>query len=248
MKEKSPHSILLSAILIFTLLCGYGMLQLKENSAHNMIFNLTAEDASYLSLFKENSQYNYKAYSHNPLVTSSANLPQYSVKKQFDNKDNSSEKTDFPVINAAVEAEKVLLNKNVANGPTKVKNNYTYTYNQAEQHKVNTYTYQINSKNTEKLSAMHQTSSSSNQTFTGVEFPSSVHPITNNNTNSFLANNSLTITTDLSGNNSAMLVDGESDPGSPGIPVGDGIWILLSLLGMYGFRKILKESIYSIDL
>jgi hypothetical protein len=50
--------------------------------------------------------------------------------------------------------------------------------------------------------------------------------VNKNSPNTFLAINSLTITTDLSDNNSAMLIGGDTSPGDPGIPVGDGFWIL----------------------
>ena len=55
-----------------------------------------------------------------------------------------------------------------------------------------------------------------------------------NSSNTFLANNSLSLTTDLSGNNSPMLIDGETNPGDPGVSVGDGTWVLMGLLVGYG--------------
>ena len=58
--------------------------------------------------------------------------------------------------------------------------------------------------------------------------------ISNNSPNSFLANNSLSLTTDLSDNSSPVLIDGEGNPGDPGIPVGDGTWVLMVLLVGYG--------------
>ncbi|MEI7504231.1 MAG: hypothetical protein WCG93_11765 [Paludibacter sp.] len=59
----------------------------------------------------------------------------------------------------------------------------------------------------------------------------------NNSSNSFLANNTLSISTDLSDANSPMLVGGDSNPGDPGIPVGDGTLLMLLMMLTYSLKK-----------
>ncbi len=66
--------------------------------------------------------------------------------------------------------------------------------------------------------------------------------ISNTSSNSFLANNSLSLTTDLSNNTSPMLIDGGTNPGDPGIPVGDGVWILLLLSMAYILQKVIVKN------
>ena len=66
-----------------------------------------------------------------------------------------------------------------------------------------------------------------------------------NSSNGFLANNSLSLTTDLSGNNSPMLIDGETNPGDPGIPVGDGTWVFLGLLVGYGLVMRKRIAVFN---
>jgi len=63
----------------------------------------------------------------------------------------------------------------------------------------------------------------------------------NTSSNSFLANNTLSIATELSDNNSPMMVSGTGNPGDPGVPVGDGMWIMLIMLLSYSFKKCLSK-------
>ena len=62
--------------------------------------------------------------------------------------------------------------------------------------------------------------------------------ISSTSSNSFLANNKLSITTDLLHNDSPMMVGGGSNPGDPGVPVGEGMWIMLIMLLIYGLKGL----------
>jgi hypothetical protein len=63
--------------------------------------------------------------------------------------------------------------------------------------------------------------------------------IKNSNTisESLLADNSISITIDLTSNTGPMLVDIGDNPGDPGVPVGDGLYLLLFFAGLYSVKK-----------
>jgi len=87
-------------------------------------------------------------------------------------------------------------------------------------------------------------SKTNNPIISGIQSPipfRTFQSFSNTSSNSFLANNSLSLTTDLSANNSPMLIDGETNPGDPGVPVGDGEFILIGCLLVYGMVLKLKS-------
>lgn len=66
--------------------------------------------------------------------------------------------------------------------------------------------------------------------------------VTNTASESFIANNTLTISSDLSDSNGAFYVDENSFPGDPGvIPVGDALLPMFILLTMFTFFKAFRE-------
>ena len=87
-------------------------------------------------------------------------------------------------------------------------------------------------------------SKTNNPNISGIQAPitfGTFQSFSNTSFNSFLANNTLSLTTDLSGNNSPMLIDGGTNPGEPGVPLGDGTWVLLGLLMVYGIILSYKK-------
>ncbi|MEI8084574.1 MAG: hypothetical protein WCG93_00015 [Paludibacter sp.] len=174
------------------------------------------------------------SYEHR-MITETTNLPSYKNKKRriFDDNDNSAIELPF---NTNLETEhtskKTITGTNSQTENSSNSANYNCSQNRSES--TNRSGNQPISSNVTTFEANNNVQSIN----TGIQydgnFGSKSQSFSNTSSNSFLANNTLTITSDLSENNSPMLIDGGTNPGDPGIPVGDGTWVLLGLLVGYG--------------
>ncbi|MEI8084772.1 MAG: hypothetical protein WCG93_01020 [Paludibacter sp.] len=96
----------------------------------------------------------------------------------------------------------------------------------------------------EKTEAKNTTDQQSGMAYKGI-YNVEVKQFSNTNTSTFIADNTISTTTDLTSadHNSPMLVGPTGNPGDPGvIPVGDGIPFLLALIAIYGVRKVFFNS------
>jgi hypothetical protein len=166
-------------------------------------------------------------------------FPIFKIKTQFGFHDISDTEVDFPnnsnlektapnKINVLAPKSGVGNNINVANysyTPKKSVTTYAAVIMNVSNN-INT----IQSRNTQSINTAIQTIGS---------FESNTPSSSITSSNTFLANNTLSIATDLTDNNSPMLIDGNSNPGNPGVPVGDGVWILLLLSFTYAMVKTL---------
>ncbi|MEI7502947.1 MAG: hypothetical protein WCJ61_06655 [Paludibacter sp.] len=165
-------------------------------------------------------------------------LPSFKNKTQYGLGDISNSEVDFHnysnLEKAAPNGSNVLAVKNV-DGTTSNVANYSYAQKKSAANYISAYqnvsneTHTFQSRNTSQP-INHGIQSVAN-------FASNSPTIPNTSTNAFLANNSLSLTTDLSNNSTSMLIGGDSNPGDPGVPVGDGTWILLIMMLAYSFKK-----------
>ncbi|MEI7505103.1 MAG: hypothetical protein WCJ61_17650 [Paludibacter sp.] len=168
------------------------------------------------------------------------NLPSFKNIKQpyFDGISNSD--VDFPD-NSNLEK-----NASTKSNVSAVKSdlgNYSNVTNYSFAQKKSTVTYASDSKDVSSTINTFQNNNTAQLINTRIQavgnFASNSPSFSKTSFNTFLANNKLSITTDLSENHSTMLVGGDSNPGDPGVPVGDGTWVLIILLAGYGL--VLKK-------
>ena len=169
-----------------------------------------------------------------------SNIPSYKKGKSNLSDELSTNEIDFKAASYSTSGasnRKQLVEKNaVENSPTSYIN---YNYRQPQTASKSANIHAISS-----AKVTFQTSNTAYHVSNNLQ-SEGVYGATNSRTsnpgsNSFLANNTLSITTDLSENNSPMLIDGESNPGEVGMPVGDGVWVLLGLLVGYSLVFIKK--------
>lgn len=138
--------------------------------------------------------------------------------------------------------ENIETNKNtIAELTPEVKNtNNASTYSYAQQKDEQTYNSGI--KYVPSKPSTFKTNNNSQSNNNGIGAVSNLEntspSFSNTFSTGFLANNSLSLTTDLSDNNSPMMIDGGSNPGDPGIPVGNGTMTLLFFLTTFLFYKV----------
>ena len=211
MKKKSIMSLLITASALVILL-GVQNVWLSEKWDNEQTYFFGNEIASYspaVEIPKADLKYN----TNDPGRTIETGV--VFTKK---NKENYTERTNS-VINTSVESV----------------NNY-------QSPKITKVDFQSNSYYQNQLPEKFKVKNKTEQQ-TVIAFrdfsTSDVKQFSNNNISTFIADNTITTTTDLSAeNNSPMMVTG--DPGDPGvIPVGDGIPFLLTLIALFGARKVL---------
>ena len=161
-------------------------------------------------------------------------LPSFKNQKLTDFVAFSNLDADFPG-NTDIKAIEPSKNKVTATRSEVENSNNVATYLYAQNYAAVTYTSGI--QNVSNYTYTIQNSkrySTNNSEIQSLEIFSNSNSFSNTSSNAFFANNTLSITTDLSDNNSPMLIDGDSNPGDPGVPVGDGVWVLLMMLLVYG--------------
>lgn len=166
-----------------------------------------------------------------------SNLPSYKGKRDTNSDAESSFTMNLPIIKISaadvyIKAD-YLTTSDVDNSNLKVSCKYNKTL-----HRVD---YVTSIQSFSNLKYTLQSNKSSNQSSNEIQsagiFEDKTQSVFSPKTKSFLTNNTLTISTDLSENNSPKLVVITSNPGDPGIPIGDGIWILLAFAGLFASNR-----------
>lgn len=164
------------------------------------------------------------------------NLPSYKKKNFNASNEISSAEANFTASTyVATEVHKT--NSPIKSNSDNTKPIYSYIYNQISATSYASNTRIVFPTTNESHSGTNINPKSNEIQSIGI-FADKNQTITNNSNNSFLANNTLSITTDLSDNNSPMMIDGGSNPGDPGVPVGDGTWVLLIMMMVYSFKGL----------
>jgi len=244
MKEKSQQSLKLIVTLIIVMICGYTVFQLLEDAKQNDFYLMDAEN--YSPSVKFGTEKVVIGFSNSIAFSGSRyhqsnHLASNGLAIRANNGMPESSVIDFP--NNAAEMEELHHDSPKTPQKGQVENSqYAYTYNSTQQNELKSSAY-INISNSENvLSNVRDIVFDKEQLSSPGNFPTAVHTFTNTKSSTFLTNNSLTLSTDLSTNNSPMLVDGGSNPGDPnGVPIGDGKWILLAFVVIYGLKKKLIE-------
>lgn len=162
-------------------------------------------------------------------------FPSYKEKKHLISLGFTNSEIDFPTNEKfTVEEQKKRSNENINNADVQA----VYGYNQTKERDNYSSGVQsvLNLKNTFQTKNVINSADNGFQSVRIIEAKN--QSISNTTSNSFIANNTLSISTDLSGNNLPMMVDGGGNPGDPAVPVGDGVWIMLLMLLVYCAYKI----------
>ena len=243
--KRLNNKRLTKLISVFLLLIGflYFSIQFTFNGE---VDDLLRNEFEYISSIVGKSGMAMYNSDEQTLLALNANYPSFNKKTNNNNFSNSE--VDFPTAPnlQTLEASRRKITP-INSGSANSKNEVNYSYIEK---KLNT-DYATGIKNVSNKTSIIQSDNSIHSIGSGVQFDAvsdnKFQSIPNNSNNSFLANNSLSLTTDLSGNNSPMMIDGGSNPGDPGVPVGDGTWVLIVMMLAYcskGFRPF-KSTISS---
>ncbi|MEI7504893.1 MAG: hypothetical protein WCJ61_16585, partial [Paludibacter sp.] len=200
-----------------------------ENFISNDFEENSSEGATLLKIF------NFK--NNQSICAVNDNMPIFKRKRNANVVAISTSNVDFPTINKSdIYVQKSIRFETNSNNDQLSKNDVSYSYNLEQKKEINS----IVNQSVADQNNTYQTNQKEYQTnidIQNVEINNSKFQSTSNTTsNSFLANYTLTISNDLTENNSPMLINGESNPGDPGVPVGDGTWILLGLAFAYVWK------------
>ena len=231
----NKKSILTVAILIVVGAVLFMMLP-QSNLPRSLFGHYDDNCYPSLQVFGSENPNSDKYYS----FQSVSNIPSYKKGKNTQYEEPSTREIDFKAASfstSGASKRKQLVVKNAfENSPTSYIN---YNYRQPQTASKSANIHAISS-----AKVTFQTSNTAYHVSNNLQ-SEGVYGATNSRTsnpgsNSFLANNTLSLTTDLTENNSPMLIDGNSNPGEVGVPVGDGVWVLLGLLVGYSLVFIKK--------
>jgi hypothetical protein len=234
MNELSNKQLMLTLAVMLVL--GSAVFILLSQSAKNATF-FGQHDKIYndLNVFSSDKSTPENSYSSQ----SDFRFPSYKMKNSIASYETSSEVVDF---NANTYAASKVQNKTKSTIKSNYQNNtnpiYSYSHNRqgsainfsSNVRKVLPTTNESHSGNTLKLNFNEIQS-------IGI-FGDKTKSVSNNYNNSFIALNTLSITTELSENNSPMMIGGGSNPGDPAVPVGDGTLILLIMALVFSLKKL----------
>ena len=220
-----------SVVLLLVVFTYFAMRFFKQGEVENLLHN----KFKYLTSNQTITLAGMKSSEERLVMAATYNLPSFKEKRQPYFEGISNFEVDF--------ASNINLETDESNN-----NSITAPAGEAENTNSGTSYYYVQNKLAATYAAAFQNVSSKTKTFqnsntvqpfnTGIQtedyFGNKTPSIKNTSSNSFLANNTLAITSDLSDNNSPMLIGGGSNPGDPGVPVGDGTRVLLVLMVVYG--------------
>lgn len=110
---------------------------------------------------------------------------------------------------------------------------YSYNYSQRSTATSNSSNTRVALSTTNESHSVTKINTINNELQSVDLFGNNTRNVNPNSNNSFLSNNYHSITTDLSENNSLMMVGGGTTPGDPGVPVGDGMLLFFFLEYIY---------------
>ena len=227
---NSNRLIMASSVFLFLIGSVFFALQFSQQGE---VADLLRNEYEHISTSVGRSWMVMQNSDEQSIMAVNANYPSFNTKS--DKFAISNSEVDFPASPNLETLEPIKKRITPANsGSANATNEANYSYVEKKSNKD----YASGINNVTNKTSVIQSGNSIGSIVSGVQFDAisdqKSPSISNNSPNSFLANNSLSLTTDLSGNNSPMLIDGETNPGDPGIPVGDGTWVMLVLLVGYG--------------
>lgn len=225
--------IVLSTVFLMIIFFTVQFFQMKEVEV------LLRNELENISLFETTNWKVGYSSEEQLIIDANKNLPTFRKKSQSNSRGTSNSEVGFPgIVNLeTIEPTK----KNTPVAKREVENTICEAiYSYAQQNHAASYsTSSQNNSNKTSTIQPNNAVSFGNTGIQSVAYLGAKTPaILNTTSNSFLANNSLSLSTDLSANNSPMMIDGESNPGNPGVPVGDGMEVLMVLVIVHGLIKI----------
>ena len=220
MKEKSLISLCITAILSTLLIGCYTIFQSNEEFQVNNDYSTVGE--AYTP--------NANLSTGSILSILNTNYPHYNANKFTAPKIICFNEVDFPTISSNIDENKV----DLKNHPQDIdrNNNETYVYQplNLKKKQVGTSVYKANAQYSVKT--VNNDISNPSQLISTSIFSSGLPAVTTSNP--FIANNNICLSADLTTETAPMFIGPSSNPGEPGVPVGDGMWILMCLLIGYG--------------
>ena len=232
MKKRTNRQFnqIVAVLLVFVSVCAIVTLIHFDNFDNILNNYFEYNTSSQTNQFKTMNSRQQQGF----IAVSNINLSNYKAVKSTCLNGSSNSEVDFPTMTSS---EATTHNKIQNSNGNSTKDEASYSYNQTKTSQLNASNIQFESTKT-NINSSNKTSSSNNvgNQLEG-NFGGNNQTNANNVSNAFSSNNTLSLTTDLSGNNSPMLIGGGSNPGDPGVPVGDGTWIMLIMLLSYSFKK-----------
>lgn len=231
--NRLNHIILVFLLIIsvFWLISKINYIESKSLLSSGFGINLTNHDIPYIMQSSLDSK--------NFMTVSDHDLPSYKLK--ISSNVFSNLEVDFSSF-TYLDVDKQSKFNNIDKGFEDSKSNNFYKF-KSEKSNQN---HWLNSNIFFYLQNVSQNENEDNQTTNGIQlgemitgqFLSSSNPTMN----SFLANNTMVITNDMSDFNSPMHVGGGSNPGDPGVPIGDGTYVLTCLIVLYSLGVNYKNK------
>ena len=217
--SNAPFKLVLAAFLMFA--CVYSVVLLYKDSQHRSLqwYNGGVSAVGVRANQSDESSSNYPVVTptDNQIGTSNAHYPTY---KGVNNVgiDYSPSNSDInpTVINSTTTSSTSQVSSTTGSGQSSYSSNNSSAISSSGISPLSMYS----ASNTEKSGG---TSMGSQSLFA-------------NNTTL----NSTSQTND--GRNGRMLVDGDTPPGEPGIPVGNGVWLMLAFVAIYGIFKFKQNK------
>jgi len=237
MKKRTNKQFnqIVAVLLVFVSVCAIVILMHFDNSDNILNNYFEYNSSSQINQFKAMSSRQQQSV----ITISDINISSYKGVKSSSSIVSSNSELDFPTMSSSESVAHVRIQNNTENSNTNsTKNEVMYSYNQTKTSQVNASKIQFTSTKTNDYSSSKPVFSNNIGNQLEGSFGDKNQSNSNDVSNAFSSNNTLSLTTDLSDNNSPMLIDGETNPGDPGVPVGDGTWVLFILLGIYMFRVV----------
>jgi hypothetical protein len=205
-----------------------GILTLIHFDDSDNILNNYFDDnsSSQINQFKAISSRKQQSF----IAVLNKNSLEFKVVKSYNSNLSSNLEVDFPTM---TNPETATHNRIQNSNTNSMKNEVMYSYNQTKTSPVNTSKIQFTSTKTNDYSSSKPVFSNITGDQLEGNFRGKSQSNSNNVLNAFSSNNTLSLTTDLSDNTSPMMIDGGTNPGDPGVPVGDGTWVMLFWVGIY---------------
>ena len=219
---------IVALFLVFVSVCAIVTLKHFDNSDNILNNYFDYNSSTQTNQFKTMNSRQQQGF----IAVSNINISNYKGVISSISNVSSNLEVDFPTMtNSEATTHNRIQNSN------STKNEVSYSYNQTKTSQVNASNIQFGTNKTNDYSSTKKVFSNNIGNQLEGSFGGKNQSNSNNISNAFSSNNTLSLTTDLLGNNSPMMVSGSGNPGDPGVPVGDGMWIMLALAGAYSVSR-----------
>jgi len=239
MKKRTNRQFnqIVAVLLVFVSVCAIVILKHFDNSDNILNNYFEYNSSTQTNQFKTMNSRQQQGF----ISVSNINLSNYKGVKSSISNVSSNLEVDFPTMSNSEGITHVSIQNNAENrGVNTTKNEASYSIQQRKISRLNASNIQFSSTKTSAYSSRKAGFSNNIGNQLEGSFGGNNQTNANNVSNVFSSNNTLSLTTDLSGNNSPMLLDGTGNPGDPGVPVGDGTWVMLILMLGYSLKKLFK--------